>query len=157
MKQPEETVAVEGGGIRAISVGDFMSRELVTVEECDDLALAEQMLRLGGIRHLPVVRDRKLVGLLTHRDLLRSAATRPAKTTLARDVMTREPVTVRSTTSLVQAARVMLANKFGCLPVCEEDGTLIGIITEADFVRFAADMVQDLDLVAEAVGSQNRA
>lgn len=156
MKQPEETVAVEGGGIRAISVGDFMSRELVTVEECDDLALAEQMLRLGGIRHLPVVRDRKLVGLLTHRDLLRSAATRPAKTTLARDVMTREPVTVRSTTSLVQAARVMLANKFGCLPVCEEDGTLIGIITEADFVRFAADVVRDLDLMADAVKAREQ-
>ena len=46
MKQPEEAVAVEGNGIRAISVGDFMSRELVTVKESDDLALAEQMLRL---------------------------------------------------------------------------------------------------------------
>jgi CBS domain-containing protein len=51
----------------------------------------------------------------------------------------------------------MLANKFGCLPVCDEDGTVVGIITESDFVRFAADMVQDLDMVAEAVGSQNRA
>jgi CBS domain-containing protein len=71
--------------------------------------------------------------------------------------MTRDPTTARPSTSLVQAARVMLANKFGCLPVCEEDGTLVGIITEADFVRFAADMVQDLDIVAEAVGSQNRA
>ena len=79
MKQPEEAVAVEGNGIRAISVGDFMSRELVTVKESDDLALAEQMLRLGGIRHLPVVRDRKLLGLLTHRDLLRSAATGPPR------------------------------------------------------------------------------
>ena len=51
----------------------------------------------------------------------------------------------------------MLSNKFGCLPVCEEDGTLVGIITEADFVRFAADVVQDLDLMAEAVGARSRA
>jgi CBS domain-containing protein len=156
MRQPEEVIAA-GSGIRAISVGDFMSRELVTVKESDDLALAEQMLRLGGIRHLPVVRGGMLVGLLTQRDLLRSAMSRPAKTTQAADVMTREPVTVRPTTSLVHAARIMLSNKFGCLPVCSEDGTLVGIITEADFVRFAADMVQDLDLVAEAVGAQNRA
>lgn len=157
MRQPEEAITVESSGIRSISVGDFMSRELVTVEESDDLLLAEQMLRLGGFRHLPVVRERKLVGLLTHRDLLRSAASREAKTTQAHEVMTRELTTVRPGTSLVHAARVMLANKFGCLPVCEEDGTVVGIITEADFVRFAADMVQDLDLVAEAVGSQNRA
>jgi CBS domain-containing protein len=51
----------------------------------------------------------------------------------------------------------MLANKFGCLPVTEEDGRLVGIITEADFVRFAADVVQDLDLVAEAVNAGSRA
>jgi CBS domain-containing protein len=51
----------------------------------------------------------------------------------------------------------MLANKFGCLPVTEEGGRLAGIITESDFVRFAADVVQDLDMVAEAVGTGTRA
>ena len=55
-----------------ISVADFMTKDLVTVRESDDLALAESLLRLGGIRHLPVVRDRKLVGILTQRDVLRS-------------------------------------------------------------------------------------
>jgi len=157
MRQPEKMTEGLDGGVRSISVGDFMSRDLVTVQGTDDLALAEQMLRLGGIRHLPVVEKGKLVGLLTHRDLLSSAMTRPAAATQAKDAMTAAPVTVRPATSLVHAARIMLAHKFGCLPVCEEDGTLVGIITEADFVRFAADMVQDLDLVAEAVGSHNRA
>jgi CBS domain-containing protein len=144
-------------GMRMLTVGDFMTRDLVTVKEEDDLALAESMLRLGGIRHLPVVRDGKLAGLVTQRDLLRSAAVRSAKTTVASQIMVKEPVAVRPGTSLVQAARVMLANKFGCLPVTEEDGRLVGIITEADFVRFAADVVQDLDLVAEAVNAGSRA
>ena len=157
MPQPEKAVSVQGAGIRAISVGDFMTRELVTLEESDDLVLAEQALRLGGIRHLPVVRGGKLVGLVTQRDLLRAAASRPLPSTLAREVMVRSPTCVRATTSLVYAARLMLEHKFGCLPVCEDDGKLVGIITEADFVRFAADVVQDLDMVAEAVGSQHRA
>ncbi len=157
MQQTDEAMPVQGSGVRALSVGDFMTRELVTLKESDDLALAEQILRLGGIRHLPVVRETKLLGLLTHRDLLRALATRSARTTPARDVMTKEPVTVRPTTSLVHAARVMLANKFGCLPVCDDEGSLVGIITESDFVRFAADMVQDLDLVAEAVKASTRA
>jgi CBS domain-containing protein len=51
----------------------------------------------------------------------------------------------------------MLERKFGCLPVCSAEGALVGIITEADFVRFAADMVQNLDLVAEAVSGTHRA
>jgi CBS domain-containing protein len=140
-----------------ITVGDFMTRDLVTVKEDDDLALAESILRLGGIRHLPVVRESKLVGLVTQRDLLRSAAVRAHRSTRAGDIMVREVVTARPDTSLVQAAKTMLANKYGCLPVVDEGGKLAGIITEADFVRFAADVVQDLDMVAEAVGAGNRA
>jgi CBS domain-containing protein len=70
--------------------------------------------------------------------------------------MTPDPESVRPDTSLVRAARLMLEKKFGCLPVVEDDGRLVGIITEADFVRFAADVVQDLDLVAEAASTHNR-
>jgi CBS domain-containing protein len=142
-----------------ISVSDFMTKDLVTVRESDDLALAESLLKLGGIRHLPVVRDHKLVGLLTQRDVLRSGQWgRPAARELpVADVMTREPTSVRPAMGLAQAARLMLERKYGCLPVCEADGTLVGIVTEADFVRFAADVVRDLDLVAAAVQAQERA
>jgi CBS domain-containing protein len=133
-----------------ISVSDFMTKDLVTLRESDDLALAESLLKLGGIRHLPVVRERKLVGILTHRDVLRSGQWgKPAARALpVAEVMTR--------TGLAQAARLMLERKYGCLPVCEDDGTLVGIVTEADFVRFAADVVRDLDLMAEAVRTRGR-
>lgn len=142
-----------------ISVADFMTKDLVTVRETDDVALAESLLRLGGIRHLPVVREGKLVGLLTHRDLVRAGEPgRPAARDLpVSEVMTRELVTVRPATSLAHAARTLLERKFGCLPVCDDDGKLVGIVTEADFVRFAADVVRDLDLVAEAVRAQDGA
>jgi CBS domain-containing protein len=141
-----------------ISVADFMTKDLVTVREADDLALAESLLRLGGIRHLPVVRERKLVGILTQRDVLRSGSSgKPSARELAvSEVMTKDPTSVRPALGLAQAARIMLERKFGCLPVCEDDGTLVGIVTEADFVRFAADVVRDLDLVAEAVRAKER-
>ncbi len=141
-----------------ISVADFMTKDLVTVREADDLALAESLLKLGGIRHLPVVRERKLVGILTQRDLLRSgqSGTSAARELPVSEIMTKDPTSVRPGLGLAQAARLMLERKFGCLPVCEDDGTLVGIVTEADFVRFAADVVRDLDLVAEAVRAQER-
>jgi CBS domain-containing protein len=141
-----------------IAVADFMTKDLVTVREADDLALAESLLRLGGIRHLPVVRDHKLVGILTHRDVLRSGHSgKPTAREMAvSEVMTREPVSIRPSMPLASAARLMLERKFGCLPVCDDEGRLVGIVTEADFVRFAADVVRDLDLVAEAVRTQDR-
>jgi len=147
MPSKRPTVASE---VRMITVGDFMTKELVTADEGDDLALAESMLRLGGIRHLPVVRAGRLVGLVTHRDLLRTVATHERRGSAIGEIMVRSPETVGPRTSLVAAARTMLARKYGCLPVVEGDGRLVGIITESDFVRFAADVVQDLDLVAEA-------
>jgi CBS domain-containing protein len=135
-----------------IKVGDFMTRELVTVRETDDLALADSILRLGGIRHLPVLREGKLSGLLTQRDLLRAGATgSAARAVLARDVMVSRLTTVTPDSSLAEAAQIMLRHKFGCLPVCDGDGTLVGMVTESDFVRFAASVVQDLDVVQETV------
>jgi CBS domain-containing protein len=140
-----------------ISVAEFMTKDLVTVRESDDIALADSLLRLGGIRHLPVVRDRKLVGILTQRDILRSgASSKPPRELFVSEVMTKEPTIVLPGVGLAHAARLMLERKFGCLPVCEDDGTLVGIVTEADFVRFAADVVRDLDLVADAVRVQER-
>ena len=68
----------------------------------------------------------------------------------------RTPTSVRPATGLAQAARLMLERKYGCLPACEDDGTLVGIVTEADFVRFAADVVRDLDLMADAVKTRER-
>jgi CBS domain-containing protein len=72
------------------------------------------------------------------------------------EIMTRDLTTVRPATALSHAAHLMLERKYGCLPVCDEDGRLVGIVTEADFVRFAADVVRDLDLVADAVRAQER-
>ncbi|MCY1077544.1 CBS domain-containing protein [Archangium sp. miwbw1] len=133
------------------SVGELMTRsDLVTITETQNLAKAEELLRLHRIRHLPVVRDGKLVGLVTHRDLLKAAAqcggADPAQQALwASDMMVRDVKTVRADTPSREALKLMLENKFGCLPVVRADGTLIGILTEADMVRYAQHLIEDMD------------
>ena len=132
-----------------ILVEDLMTREVVTLNPGDDLALADTILRLGRIRHLPVTdANQKLVGLITHRDLLRVFADvgrAQGKQVLARDVMNTDLVTVTPKMALGNALSTMVHNKFGCLPVVDPAGKLVGLITEADLVKFAARFARDFD------------
>lgn len=136
------------------TVGELMTRELITLKETQNLALADELLRLHRIRHLPVVRDGKLVGLITHRDLLKAMALGcqdPARQAQwAADIMNREVRTARPDTPLREAVEVMLDNKYGCLPVVGDHGHLLGILTEADLVRYAQQLIGDLDRLSEA-------
>ncbi|WIG97733.1 CBS domain-containing protein [Myxococcus sp. SDU36] len=130
-------------------VGELMTRDVVTLKETQNLAKADELLRLHRIRHLPVVRQDKLVGLITHRDLLRAAATHatdPAAQPLwAADIMTRDVQTVRPDTPLRRAVTLMLDHKYGCLPVVDEGGVLQGLLTEADLVRYAQHLIGEQD------------
>lgn len=132
------------------TVQDVMTREVVTLVEEDDLGLADNIMHFGRFRHLPVVREGKVVGLVTQRDYLRALAERgPSRTqtVLARDVMTRDVHSVRPDSNLRGALQLMLRHKYGCLPVVTRRGELVGILTESDATRFAARMVADLEQV----------
>lgn len=130
-------------------VGELMTRDVVTLKETQNLAKADELLHLHRIRHLPVLRQGKLVGLVTHRDLLRAAAvhtTDPASQPLwAADIMTRDVATVHPDTSLKEAVTLMLKHKYGCLPVVDASGGLLGILTEADLVRYAQYLIEERD------------
>lgn len=125
-------------------VRDVMTRSLVTLEEKDDLSKADTVLGLARIRHLPVVRGDTLVGLVTHRDILRAVTAKAETPVRAADIMTKDVRTIAPDARLAQAARQLLEQKIGCLPVVE-DGRLVGLVTEADLVRFALGLVEDLD------------
>lgn len=137
---------------RNMKVHELMSQDLVTLTEDETLAHAQRCMARGRIRHLPVVRDQKLVGLVTHRDLLAASFSvfadvdpteqrRVFATVLVAEIMHRDVVTVDPDLSISRAARFLLKNKFGCLPVVEDERVLVGILTEADFLRLTVQLL----------------
>ena len=134
-----------------LQVQDLMTHHVLTLRPLDNLRHADALLRRGSVRHLPVVEGTRLVGLVTHRDLLAAAARgREAPALWALDAMTRRLTTVRPETPLSEALQLMLRNKFGCLPVVNEAGALVGILTDSDLVRFCGELLSGMDLRAEA-------
>ncbi len=121
---------------RALTVDDLMVTAVVTIRADETVRAAHADMQMGAFRHLPVLDERgRLVGILSDRDVLR-ALSRPKETTIA-EVMSRDPVTVTPDSAAHLAARIMLDRKFGALPVVGEDGRLIGLITETDFLEVA--------------------
>jgi CBS domain-containing protein len=132
-------------------VSDIMTREVVTLLEEDNLQNVAAGLEHFRFHHLPVVDDRKVVGMLSQRDILRAtvagidggAAARAREArfleqTFVRDVMTTEVVTARPDESIKAAAQRMLQHRFGALPVVDEHNNLLGIVTENDILRTVA-------------------
>jgi CBS domain-containing membrane protein len=129
------------------TVREIMSSVVETLSVGDTLATARRQIQRGRIRHLPVVDgNERVVGLLTHRGILEAWVSHGHPDTenvavVARDVpvemvMEKEVRTIGPDTPAADAARILESHKFGCLPVVE-GGKLVGIVTEADFVRFA--------------------
>jgi CBS domain-containing membrane protein len=136
--------------MKELKVRDVMTADPTTLKRNDKLTLADDIMRLGRVRHLPVVDDddQTVVGIVTQRDLFRDAlaqalgygrhAQRKILDTLSvKDVMATEVVTASPEASLVEAAKILTERKIGCLPVVE-NGHLVGILTEGDFVALVA-------------------
>ncbi len=126
-----------------------MTREVTTLKRNDKLTIADDVMRLGRIRHMPVLEDddQGLAGIVSQRDLFRGALVRALgygevaqrrvmNTILVKEVMTTDVVTTSSDTPLAEAARQMVERKIGCFPVMD-NGELVGILTESDFVELA--------------------
>jgi CBS domain-containing protein len=129
-----------------MTVRDIMSKGPVTLKPDDILYLADEIMSLGRIRHLPVVEGDRLVGILSQRDLFHSALTaaigvkpKEKKETLKsiriRDIMKKPVISVPPGTGVKEAARLMIEKKIGCLPVVV-DNSLVGLVTETDILRY---------------------
>lgn len=126
-------------------VGDYMTRDPITVEEDASMKDALLLLRTHHIRHLPVATGRFLVGLVSDRDIRRASPSilqgidktdfeSVIEDTPVSRIMTREPFTVTENTPLIEAVQILIDKKFGSLPVV--DGKeLVGIFTDIDALK----------------------
>ena len=135
----------------AARVADLMRADFIALQRDEGEYAADRLMRLARVRHLPVVEDGRLVGVLSHRDLReavlarlelavppehqRSLLSQPVQPLVRTDVVAVEP-----DCPLARAAELMLCYGIGFLPVVERDGSgdrLVGILTESDLLRAA--------------------
>jgi CBS domain-containing membrane protein len=132
-----------------LRVRDLMTKDVVSLNHNDSLVTADDVMRLGRIRHIVVVDDEEeLAGILSQRDLFHGgllkalgygthAKAKALAMLVVKEAMVNDVVTTTPETPLGNAAAVMLERKIGCLPVLE-GRKIVGIITESDFVAHFA-------------------
>lgn len=128
-------------------IQNWMTADVITVTPETSLLKVGKLMRDNGVRRLPVLDENgRVVGIISDRDV-RDAS--PSKATTldmyemhyllaelkAKDIMTSRPFTVKPTDTVEKAAMLMLDNKFGGLPVVEENGRLAGIISDQDVFK----------------------
>jgi CBS domain-containing protein len=127
------------------TIRDLMAQNPATLDRNETLDIPDTIMNLGRIRHMPVVEDGRVVGILSQRDLFRSAlivalgfgrktTSALIKTIRVKEVMTKPAITITADAAVSEAARLMIEKKIGCLPVVENE-RLIGLITETDILR----------------------
>ena len=131
-----------------MKVKEVMSSPVETLDRNDTLSLAEDLMTMKRLRHLPVLDEGRLAGIVTQRDLFHAGLSTAMgfgskaqrefmRTVLVKEVMTDEVVTIAPGADVREAARLMLDKKIGCLPVVEKE-RLVGLISESDLVRLIA-------------------
>ena len=128
------------------TVGQFMSTDLFTLRPDDLVDFAASVMDWRHIRHVPVENEEgELVGLLTHRALLRVLSRglhKNGEPLIVRDIMKRDPLTVSSVTPTLEAIELMRNDRVGCLPIVD-DGQLVGIVTSFDFLDASARLFEE--------------
>jgi CBS domain-containing protein len=128
-----------------MKVKEIMAREVATLKLNDELSLADDIMHLGRIRHLPVMEGEELKGIISERDLFKASLASAIdydyqtkrnymKTVVIREVMKTDLITIQPDADVKEAGKLMLTHKIGCLPVIRR-GKMVGLITETDLLR----------------------
>jgi acetoin utilization protein AcuB len=131
-------------------VSDWMTRDVITIAPDTSLKEAHDIMNSRSIRRLPVVTQDKVAGIVTLGDIRGAEPSKASSLSVwevhhlltrlkVSEIMTRNPVTIRQTASVGEAARIMLEKKFSGLPVVDDAGHLVGIITESDIFRLVVN------------------
>jgi acetoin utilization protein AcuB len=137
-------------------VKDFMTGEVTSLQETDSLLDAAMVFVRSSFRHLPVLRDRKVVGIITERDVKQFAPSllsrtsaeeynQVMETTPISRVMTKNPVTLRPDQPIFDAAKMLYSKRVGCMPVVENN-ELVGIVTTTDLLGLLIRIMEEKGL-----------
>lgn len=134
-----------------------MQREIYTVQKNAPIENAQTLMSAHNIRHLPVLDGSRLVGMISDRDIrgmliphgagprrMREASFYLPSDVVVEDAMTRDPISVEPGSEIEEAARILVRNKIGGLPVVEND-TVVGIITETDILTVFCEILGFLE------------
>jgi CBS domain-containing membrane protein len=136
-----------------LKVKDIMTSEVFVLHATQTLELVRSLMRIKHVRHVPIVEpDNTFVGLMTHRDLLAQTISHLAEVDdeeqeyLDRhihivNIMKTDCITADPELDVCKAISKLLEHKYGCLPIVE-DGKLVGIVTEADFLQLTLDLLR---------------
>jgi acetoin utilization protein AcuB len=133
----------------SMTVRDWMTPDPVTVAPDTSMRAAQKLMLEKEIRRLPVVKNDKIIGILSLGDIREAEPSDASSLSIyeinylisrldVREIMTRNPITISATAPVSMAARLMLEHKIGGLPVVEK-GKLVGIITETDICRLLVE------------------
>lgn len=127
-------------------VKNWMSKNIITIGANDSMQDAVRLLKEHGIKMMPVMKNEKLVGIITDRDLKRASAS--DATTLdvhellflvskikVRDIMTKDPIMIPDDFTVEETAEILLKNKISGAPVIDSEGHVVGTITQTDLFR----------------------
>jgi CBS-domain-containing membrane protein len=135
-----------------MKVVDVMTTHPLTVSLTDTIGQADELMNTNRIRQLPVVEAKRLVGIVTDRDirsflsgsLLETPVARErALASAVREIMTTEPITVSPDDDLQEAVEIMIEEKIGGIPVVDEPEGLVGIVTYVDILRCFLNRLQE--------------
>ena len=135
-------------------VEKWMTRDVITVRPHEKIIDAFELMQGRGIRHLPVIEDGELKGLVTDRDIRLALIPSPLSTPEDRmyhlgalervdEIMTADLITVAPNTTIEEAAKLMAKYKIGAVPVVAQ-GQLVGILTETDILRVFIEMLETI-------------
>jgi len=133
---------------RETPVSDVMQPDFMHLSPDDGLDFVEEIMDLGRVRHFPVLSDGRLVGIVSQRDLLAASLTRvldfdgPHRRAFLHsvkvsEVMTEKVRSVAPDTPLAEVARLFGRHKIGCVPVVDDEGQMVGLVTESDLLAHA--------------------
>jgi len=143
----------------SLKISDVMTTNVVTARPDETVVDAARKMAENRIGCVVVVDDKgTIIGILTEGDIVRRVVARGLDpfTTTVEAVMSRNPVTIYEDASLAAAAELMRQKGIGHLPVVNERGKLVGIVTRSDIVRIAPSLIEVLYL-RQSQGSEELA